>query len=136
MRWGAGGHSSSRAWFGKVGTGFPIKPYSIKKRERVRDPNQAERALANPIFFSAKPDLVRAVDAWRTWLTAERRASRHTADAYSRDLSTFLTFLTAHHGAEPDLGTLRELRTADVRSYLAHRSTDGLARTSMARGLS
>ncbi|TAK98655.1 MAG: tyrosine recombinase XerC [Rhodospirillaceae bacterium] len=91
---------------------------------------------ANKIFFSAKPDLARAVDAWRTWLVAERRASRHTADAYGRDLSAFLAFLTEHEGAEPDLGTLRDLRTADVRSYLAHRGTDGLARTSMARGLS
>jgi len=91
---------------------------------------------ASPIFFAAQPDLARAIDAWRTWMTAERRASRHTADAYGRDLSAFLTFLTSHLGAEPNLAALRELRTADVRSYLAHRSTDGLARTSMARSLS
>ena len=88
------------------------------------------------IFFAAQPDLARAIDEWRTWLSAERRASRHTADAYSRDLSAFLTFLTEHAGAEPDLAALRDVRATDVRSYLAHRSNGGLARTSMARGLS
>jgi integrase/recombinase XerC len=87
-------------------------------------------------FFSAKADLARAVDDWRTWLMAERRASRHTADAYSRDLAAFLSFLTHHNGTEPDLAALREIRAADARSYLAHRTAAGLSRTSMARNLS
>lgn len=88
------------------------------------------------IFFSAQADLTRAIDTWRNWLTVERRASKHTADAYGRDLSAFLAFLTNHEGAAPSLETLCNLKSADIRSYLAHRNTQGLARTSMARSLS
>jgi len=88
------------------------------------------------IFFSAKDDLARAVEEWRVWLMAERRASKHTTDAYSRDLAAFLSFLTQHNGAEPDLAALGEVRAGDARSYLAHRSAEGLSRTSMARNLS
>ncbi len=94
-------------------------------------------ALAAPaIHFPARPDLAAAIDAWRTWLTTERRASRHTADAYARDLAAFLTFLTDHVGEEPSLATLRDLKASDFRSYLAHRSNGGLARASMARAMS
>ena len=88
------------------------------------------------IVFSARPDLAAAIEAWRMWLLAERRASAHTADAYARDLSTFLGFLAEHAGAEPDLAALRDLQAADVRSYLARRSAEGIARSSIARGLS
>ena len=97
-----------------------------------------DTAAVNPpaIYFPATSDLARAIADWRAWLTAERRASRHTADAYGRDLAAFLSFLTEHMGAEPGLDTLRDVRTADIRSYLAHRSAEGLARTSTARALS
>jgi integrase/recombinase XerC len=88
------------------------------------------------IFFSAKADLARAIDDWRAWLAAERRASRHTTDAYSRDLAAFLAFLAEHGGGEPDLAQLADTRAADIRSYLAHRQNEGLSRTSMARTMS
>ncbi len=97
-----------------------------------------DAATLNPaaIHFSARPDLAAAIDAWRTWLTAERRASRHTADAYARDFAAFLGFLTTHIGAEPSLASLRDLKASDFRSYLAHRANDGLSRASMARAMS
>ena len=89
-----------------------------------------------PIFFSAAPDLVRAVEAWRVWLSGEKRASRHTIDGYARDLAAFLTFLTDHLGGPPDLAGLTLLSPADFRSYLARRNGDGLARSSLARAMS
>ncbi len=88
------------------------------------------------IHFAARPDLVAAITDWRRWLESERRASRHTADAYGRDLSAFLTFLTGHLGGEASLKDLRGLKTADFRSYLAHRANTGVARSSIARGMS
>ena len=91
---------------------------------------------ATPIHYAARGDLVRAIDDWRSWLNAERRVSPHTADAYGRDLSAFLTFLIDHLGNESDLADLAALKPADFRSYLAHRAGSGIARSSIARGMS
>ncbi len=88
------------------------------------------------ISFAARGDLVAAIADWRAWLNAERRASKHTADAYGRDLSAFLTFLTDHLGAQADCTDLACLKPADFRSYLAHRANLGIARSSIARGMS
>lgn len=88
------------------------------------------------VHLPARPDLAAAVDAWRQWLATERRASRHTVDAYVRDFAAFLQFLTTHDGAEPSLASLADLKASDLRAYLAHRSKEGLARSSMARAMS
>ena len=93
-------------------------------------------ALDDTIAFSAAPDLARAIGDWRAWLSSERRASRHTCDAYARDLAAFLAFLLDHIGNEPTLGDLAALKPADFRSYLAHRANLGIARSSIARGMS
>lgn len=63
-------------------------------------------------------------------LVAERGAASHTVDAYTRDISEFLAFLTAKKSrpaaASPD----------HVRAYLVSLSRKGLAPTSRARKLS
>lgn len=91
---------------------------------------------AAPIVFICKPDLASAVTQWRSWLEGEKRASRHTLDGYSRDLSSFLSFLVNHLGGEPDIKALGDLLPADFRSFLAARQAEGLARSSMARLMS
>ena len=92
--------------------------------------------IQSKIHFAARRDLTAAIADWRRWLESERRASRHTADAYGRDLSAFFTFLTDHLGGEASLKDLRGLKPADFRSYLAHRAGTGVARSSIARGMS
>lgn len=77
-----------------------------------------------------------AVAAWLEWLVGERRFSRHTLDAYTRDLTTFFEFLGPHLGGLVSFSDLSALRAADFRSYLAARRNDGLGPTSLARGLS
>lgn len=91
---------------------------------------------AAPIHFPCRSDLKAAVEDWRGWLEGEKRASRHTLDGYSRDLAAFLSFLSDHLGAEPDLAALAGLAPADFRAFLAARSAEGLARSSMARLMS
>jgi integrase/recombinase XerC len=83
----------------------------------------------------AAPDLAAAVDAWRQWLTGERRASAHTVEAYGRDLAGFLGFLGVHLGGEPALADLDALAASDFRAYLADLHTQGLAKSSIARAL-
>ena len=86
--------------------------------------------------YVAEPAVVSAIEDWRGWLAHERRASRHTVDAYGRDLAAFLRFLAGHLGFPPGLGDLDGLTPADFRSYLASRAGHGLGRTSVARAMS
>jgi len=88
------------------------------------------------IYLPARGDLRAALDGWRAWLEAERRASAHTVDAYLRDVAAFLSFLVGHLGEEPGLAELEGLQPRDFRAYLAHRSGGGLSRASQARAMS
>lgn len=82
-------------------------------------------------------DEVQALVAdWLAWLGAERRASRHTVDAYRRDIWQFLGFLATHRGAAVTPGDLEDLAQADFRAWLAARAERGLKRSSTARALS
>jgi integrase/recombinase XerC len=96
-------------------------------------------ALPEPLplaRFSAAEDLRAAIAVWADWLAGERRASAHTIAAYGRDLAFFLDFLTEHLGEQPALASFAELSAADFRAWLARRAGEGIARSSIARGLS
>lgn len=86
--------------------------------------------------LSLTPDLHQAIEAWRSWLKAEKRVSPHTLDAYQRDLAAFVGFLTGHLGEAPSLAAMLALTPADFRAYLGVRAADGLSRTSVARAMS
>ena len=93
----------------------------------------AEAQLA---AISCDPSLARAVEDWQRWLIHEKRASRHTVDAYCRDLGAFLSFLQSHLGGPPGLFDLERLAAADFRAWMAHRASDGASRASIARAMS
>ncbi|MBK1665645.1 recombinase XerC [Rhodospirillum rubrum] len=99
-------------------------------------PHPDEAGVVPGLFLPCASDLRPSLVAWLGWLQGERRASRHTLDAYGRDLAAFLTFLRDHRGEEPSLATLASLGPADFRAYMAARLTQGLSRPSMARALS
>jgi integrase/recombinase XerC len=86
--------------------------------------------------FSASDDTLRAIEDWQRWISDERRSSVHTLDAYSRDVASFLLFLTDHLGSPAGLNDLNNLRAADFRSFLAHRLSQGIAQSSVARSMS
>lgn len=93
-------------------------------------------ADALPPGLPPDPALRDAIVRWRRWLSSERGASIHTLMGYQRDLFFFLRFLTDYLGGEPTLADLAKLTAADFRSYLAHRTAEGLARTSLGRAMS
>lgn len=80
-------------------------------------------------------DLQAEVLAWSTHLALERGYSRHTLDAYRRDLSQFLFFLSRHIGGIPGLAVVTGLTPADLRSFLADRRNNGAQNRSLARTL-
>ncbi|HUG60975.1 MAG TPA: tyrosine recombinase XerC, partial [Methylomirabilota bacterium] len=82
------------------------------------------------------PDLAAAVADWRRSLSAIRRMSAKTVEAYGRDAEQFARFLTAHRGGPPGVSDLRDLKPADFRAFLAARRRDGAGAATLARGLS
>src|SRR6185437_16762483 len=85
--------------------------------------------------FAAKPDVAAEVARWLAFLGAERRMSEKTVEAYRRDVSQFLDFLTGHLGAAPTLKRLAGLTPADIRAFMAARRADGLGSRSIMRVL-
>lgn len=73
---------------------------------------------------------------WQRDLGAVRRLAPLTLEAYLRDLGQFISFLSAHTGGEVTLATLKDLRAADIRAFLAARRNDSLGSRSLARALS
>ncbi|MBE3074021.1 MAG: tyrosine recombinase XerC [Actinobacteria bacterium] len=73
-------------------------------------------------------DPVSAIDAFARYLGAERGRSVHTQRAYLGDLRNLVTF--AHDRGITDLS---EVRLSDLRSWLAHQSENGAARSTLAR---
>ena len=92
-----------------------------------------EIALA---FGGAEAELAAMAREWLAELAGERRVSRHTLDAYGRDLGQFLSFLREHHGEPPNLAALRTIKPTDLRSFLASRRAAGTGSRSLLRQLS
>jgi integrase/recombinase XerC len=65
-----------------------------------------------------------------------RRLAANTLEAYARDVDQFLSFLAGHAGGPVTLATLRELRGADIRAFMAQRRNESLGSRSLARVLS
>jgi integrase/recombinase XerC len=78
----------------------------------------------------------RLAAGWQRELGAVRRLAANTLEAYGRDLGQFCAFLALHTGGAVSLTTLREMRAADLRAFMARRREDGVEARSLARSLS
>ncbi|MCX5494338.1 tyrosine recombinase XerC [Kaistia dalseonensis] len=89
---------------------------------------------AAPLVIAAR-DTLDQIEAWGEHLRGERRLSPKTLEAYSRDLEQFLSFLTMHIGNPPTVADLADLRTGDLRAFMASRRKEGAGARTLARGL-
>jgi integrase/recombinase XerC len=85
--------------------------------------------------FAAAPDVTAEITRWLGYLGAERRMSPKTLEAYRRDVSQFLAFMTDHLGGPPSLKALAKLTPADVRAFMAARRAGGVGNRSLMRAL-
>ena len=88
----------------------------------------------SPLVIAA-PDTLKAVERWRRHIGGERRLAAKSVEAYSRDVEQFLAFLTMHFGGPPKLADLADVRTADLRAFMASRRDGGVGSRTLARGL-
>ena len=95
------------------------------------------RSSAAPSAPRGLPDRARVteLEAWLTWLRAERRASPATVRSYAESLGDFLRFMAGHLGAELDRAALASLTAADFRAWLAHGVAKGRGAATRARQL-
>jgi integrase/recombinase XerC len=85
--------------------------------------------------LATAPDVSAEIERWLGHLGAERRMSAKTLEAYRRDVSQFLAFLSDHLGGPPSLKALAKLTPADVRAFLAARRSDGAGNRTLMRTL-
>ncbi len=91
--------------------------------------------MTDEILIPARDDLHAARGDWLKSLARERRLADLTVEAYERDTRQFLIFLTGHLGGPPGLKDISNLRTADLRAFLARRRNDGAGARTLGRGL-
>lgn len=83
----------------------------------------------------ADTELNARIAAWLQQLRGRRMADK-TLEAYQRDLGQFVAFLSRHMGGVVTVATLRGLRAADIRAFLAARRGEEVGARSLARALS
>ncbi len=80
-------------------------------------------------------DLAAEMASWLTQLSAERRMSAKTVEAYQRDVLQFLAFLAEHQGGAVNLTRLEKIAPQDVRAFMAARRANGIGGRSLMRAL-
>jgi integrase/recombinase XerC len=86
---------------------------------------------ALPFSAEVSAELLR----WLAFLGHEKRMSPKTVEAYRRDVTQFLLFMTEHLGDQPSLDDLAGLAPQDVRAFMAARRAKGIGARSLMRQL-
>ena len=106
----------------------------MSSRAKIIDKDVRSSAEAQ-LFSVAAKDVLRELKRWLEFISAERRLSPKTCEAYARDVGFFLAFLTGHFGHAPRLSDLSKLAPADIRSFLAFRRANGVEARTLQRSL-
>ncbi len=82
------------------------------------------------------PALGAALTQWLSQLAALHGVAANTLDAYRRDVTRYLRFLSAHHGGASGMAAVTAASQSDLRAWMAEERGRGLSARSLARALS
>ena len=82
------------------------------------------------------PALGAALAQWLAQLAALEGAAVNTVEAYRRDVSRYLKFLSAHRGGADGIDSVAPTTRTDLRAWMADERARGLSARSLARALS
>ena len=82
------------------------------------------------------PALGAALTQWLQQLQALEGAAQNTVEAYRRDVSRYLKFLSAYRGGAEGIATVARTTHTDLRAWMAEERGRGLSARSLARALS
>lgn len=82
------------------------------------------------------PALGAALAQWLAQLQALEGAAGNTVEAYRRDVTRYLKFLTAHRGGAEGIAAVARTSQTDLRAWMADERARGLSPRSLARALS
>lgn len=82
------------------------------------------------------PALGAALAQWLSHLQALEGAAVNTIEAYRRDVTRYLKFLSAHNGGAEGIAAVARTTQSDLRAWMAEERSRGLSARSLARSLS
>lgn len=82
------------------------------------------------------PALGAALAQWLSHLAALEGAAVNTIEAYRRDVTRYLKFLSAHNGGAEGIAAVARTTQSDLRAWMAEERSRGLSARSLARALS
>ena len=92
--------------------------------------------MKQTIKFSVDIQMEELIRRWQDWLSATRRYSAHTLDAYSRDLSEFTNFAAQQKQHSLTIDDFQNFSIRTFRSFLAQRVHQHIEKSSIAREIS
>lgn len=93
-------------------------------------------ALNKEFLEKCAADMQDVLHKWHRYLTVEKNMSRHTVRAYGGDVSTFISFLSAHLATQISIGDVSDAAIRDFRAWMSRQAVDGKSNASRARALS
>lgn len=82
------------------------------------------------------PALGAALSDWLAQMSALKGAAANTVEAYRRDVSRYLKFLSQHRGGAEGIAAIAATTQSDLRAWMAEERARGLSARSLARSLS